>query len=599
MQLSNSLGVGMKILVVDDEITSRMKLQKIMGSIGECRSVENGAAALNQFGKALVNKAPYDLVSLDLVLPDSDGLEVLVRMRALEAKLNIPPKERTKILVVTAKSDKQTIVNCAKAKCDGFIGKPFEREGILQQLSRVGLKAAPKKQPATFVYDNIVKEFIEKENAQVLVVSNDPLFFKLLRALMYKTLDIKVDCVLHYQDTGQALKVIQKKAEMKIPLLVFTERLFHDQANTEFIKQVKRVKPVPKVIVLTSETDQSNLIYLHEIGVDSVITKPASTNNLIQKMAFTIKPQGKLRKLVQEAKDSLGLGEYEKVLRICEAILQIKPDSPTALMLRGDAEFQLGRRDDAVVSYEEAHQNSTLFLDPLKRLARVYKESDPDKYLGYLRKLDEISPQNPKRKAEIGRVHAGKGELQQAEHYFDEALNYASQEAPATLAEIANRIVDSVYDASPELSEKYLTQAIELREHLLDPNDMAMYNKLGLSLRKQGRWEEAVGYYQRALRVVPDDEGLYYNMAMAYMDGREFEQAITAINNALAINPKLYIASQTVCYNIARLHFLHKQYKQSAYYLKKLLQTNPKHQDALGLMRTISLRMQKSNNLRV
>ncbi len=586
----------MKILVVDDEITSRMKLQKIMGSIGECRSVETGASALSQFEKALANQSPYDLISLDLGLPDCDGLDILVRMRSLEKDSQIPPAKRSKILVVTARSDKETIVSCAKAKCDGFIGKPFEREVIIKQLARIGLKAAPKKQTTSIVYDTIVKEYIENSNAQVIVVSDDPLFFKLLRALMSKTLDIKVDCVLHYQDTQQALKVIQKKADMKIPLLVFAERMINAQVNTEFIKQVKRVKPIPKVIVLTSETDQSNLVYLHEIGVDSVITKPVSTNNLIQKMAFTIKPQGKLRKLVEEAKNSLALGAYEKVLRICEAILKLKPDSPTGLMLRGDAEYQLGRRDDAINSYEEAHQNSTLFLDPLKRLARVYKEVDQEKYLEYLRKLDEISPQNAKRKTEMGRVHVTKGELRQAEHYFDEALQYASKEAPVALATIANTVVDAVYGASAELSEKYLTKAIELREHLLDPNDMVMYNKLGLSLRKQGRWEEAVAYYQHALQVVPDDEGLFYNMAMAYMDGGKPEDALKAMESALAINPKLYMANQTVCYNIAKLHYMLQQYKHSAHYLKKLLQKNPKHPDALALMRTIGKHLPKKSS---
>ena len=168
----------MKILVVDDEITSRMKLQKIMGSIGECRSVENGISALRQFEKALSNNAPYDLVSLDLGLPDSDGLDILVRMRTLENARKIPAANRSKILVITAKSDKETIVSCVKAKCNGFIGKPFERDVILSQLARIGIKASPKKQTSSHVYDAIVKDFIETSNAQIIVVSDDPAFFQ-------------------------------------------------------------------------------------------------------------------------------------------------------------------------------------------------------------------------------------------------------------------------------------------------------------------------------------------------------------------------------------------------------------------------------------
>ncbi|MBT3259443.1 MAG: response regulator, partial [Deltaproteobacteria bacterium] len=68
----------MKILVVDDEFVSRMTLQKIMRSIGECEAVENGEEAL----KVAFSDQPPDLILLDIMMPGMDGYTVCKRLRA-------------------------------------------------------------------------------------------------------------------------------------------------------------------------------------------------------------------------------------------------------------------------------------------------------------------------------------------------------------------------------------------------------------------------------------------------------------------------------------------------------------------------------------
>jgi tetratricopeptide (TPR) repeat protein len=62
-------------------------------------------------------------------------------------------------------------------------------------------------------------------------------------------------------------------------------------------------------------------------------------------------------------------------------------------------------------------------------------------------------------------------------------------------------------------------------------------NSHGMSCRKAGRIDEAINTYESCLLVCDDDEGIFFNLARAYMDGGQTEQAFATINKALAINP--------------------------------------------------------------
>jgi tetratricopeptide (TPR) repeat protein len=62
-------------------------------------------------------------------------------------------------------------------------------------------------------------------------------------------------------------------------------------------------------------------------------------------------------------------------------------------------------------------------------------------------------------------------------------------------------------------------------------------NSHGMSCRKAGRIGEAINTYESCLLVCDDDEGIFFNLARAYMEGGRTEQAFATINKALAINP--------------------------------------------------------------
>ena len=131
----------MKILIVDDELVSRRKMAIILRELGDCRAVENGNAAVRSFTEAIENGAPYDLVTLDISLPDMDGTTVLKMIRDLEKGNAIPEDACAKVLMVTAHGDQATVMSSISAGCNDYIKKPFTLERILHKLAKMGLVA--------------------------------------------------------------------------------------------------------------------------------------------------------------------------------------------------------------------------------------------------------------------------------------------------------------------------------------------------------------------------------------------------------------------------------------------------------------------------
>jgi len=128
----------MKILVVDDEIVSRKKMMKILNSFGSCEGVQNGKAALSVVKTSLAEWKLYDLITLDVSMPDISGIEVLNSIRELEKERGLAEEERAKILMVTSHSDMETVKACV-GKCDGYVIKPFNKEVMIEKMKKIGL----------------------------------------------------------------------------------------------------------------------------------------------------------------------------------------------------------------------------------------------------------------------------------------------------------------------------------------------------------------------------------------------------------------------------------------------------------------------------
>lgn len=127
----------MKILIVDDDPISRRLLRKIVSKFGHCDTASDGLEAIDSFLQSIREKNIYDLILLDINMPESDGQETLKAIRGLEYDNNIMTYEQTTIIMVTVNEDAENIMSAFKTGCEGYIVKPFEPEQIERKIKEV------------------------------------------------------------------------------------------------------------------------------------------------------------------------------------------------------------------------------------------------------------------------------------------------------------------------------------------------------------------------------------------------------------------------------------------------------------------------------
>ncbi len=128
----------MKTLIAEDDFTSRMLLQALLQPYGICHTSVNGKEAVQAVASALASGEPYNLICLDIMMPEMDGQTALKEIRALEDKKGILSSDGVKIIMTTALGDKTNIMSAFKEQCDAYLVKPIEKNNLIENLKKLG-----------------------------------------------------------------------------------------------------------------------------------------------------------------------------------------------------------------------------------------------------------------------------------------------------------------------------------------------------------------------------------------------------------------------------------------------------------------------------
>ena len=124
----------MKTLIAEDDFTSRLLLQEYLKPFGEVHIAVNGREAVSATTAALDAHQPYDLICLDIMMPEMDGHDALKAIRDCETERGMSSTTGAKIVMTTAVDQSKSIMRAFRALCDAYLVKPIDRAKLLQHL---------------------------------------------------------------------------------------------------------------------------------------------------------------------------------------------------------------------------------------------------------------------------------------------------------------------------------------------------------------------------------------------------------------------------------------------------------------------------------
>ena len=129
----------MRILIAEDDFASRKFMLRFLSQYGECDVTVDGMEAVDAFLMALEAGESYDLVCLDIMMPELDGYQALKAMRDIEKEKGVPVNKSEKIIMTTALNEGRNVTKAFELGCVAYAGKPIDQEKFENVLRKLEL----------------------------------------------------------------------------------------------------------------------------------------------------------------------------------------------------------------------------------------------------------------------------------------------------------------------------------------------------------------------------------------------------------------------------------------------------------------------------
>jgi DNA-binding response OmpR family regulator len=123
--MSDASPLSNRVLVIDDDPSLQSLVGMLLGRVG----IQITSAETAVEGIRLLNEEDFDILILDLMLPDMDGLDLLKALRQDNRFDNLP------VLILSARADPEAIRNGLAAGADGYLTKPYLPHSLTQRVT--------------------------------------------------------------------------------------------------------------------------------------------------------------------------------------------------------------------------------------------------------------------------------------------------------------------------------------------------------------------------------------------------------------------------------------------------------------------------------
>jgi two-component system sensor histidine kinase/response regulator len=371
---------GLRILVVDDNQTNRTILVKILESFG-CfgEEAESGTRALQMLKKAVRKGEFFDLVLLDMHMPEMDGEGTLRAIKGDQEIKDVP------VVILTSIGERGDAARLEALGCAGYLTKPVKQSQLFDTIITLWSrqKTVVKEKPSTIVTRHTIAEQ-KRQRVRILLAEDNPMNQKLVVILLKKA-GYSVDAVENGRRAIQSLK-------LKAYDLILMDVQMPEMNGFEATKAIREMEGEAKhtpIIAMTAHAMQGDRERCLQAGMDDYISKPIEPQKLFTAIEKWTKPQGKEKDLspftlhLSPQKSELALSEHtvRQAHRPEGSTLLTLPERSRREQSRGiepiDLESALQRFDGDKEFFKEMLQEFLSYVPKqLDKLAEAIKTGD-------------------------------------------------------------------------------------------------------------------------------------------------------------------------------------------------------------------------------
>jgi len=264
---------NLHILGVDDNATNRMIITKMVESFG-CRieTAASGTTALEMLHVAYSNEDPYQVILLDLQMPEMDGEQTA---RAIKAD---PIGKEVKIITLTSMGQRGDAARLEAIGCSGYLLKPLKQSLLREALATV----LGQKKAGDGAGHLVTRHFLSEQKRRgmrILLAEDNPVNQKLAVVLLQKA-GFSVDVVENgLQAVGKAKQGKYNAVLMDVQM----PEMDGLEATMRIRQEAKPGERIP-IIAMTAHALKGDRERCLEAGMDDYISKPLDPRLLLKKL---------------------------------------------------------------------------------------------------------------------------------------------------------------------------------------------------------------------------------------------------------------------------------------------------------------------------
>jgi tetratricopeptide (TPR) repeat protein len=236
----------------------------------------------------------------------------------------------------------------------------------------------------------------------------------------------------------------------------------------------------------------------------------------------------------------------------------------------GDALFQKGSVDEAIVQYQTALQIKPDYAKAHNNLGcALLKKGSVDEAIAHFQKALQITPDDAEAHNNLGNALIQKGSVDEAIIQYQTAL------------QINPDYAEACYDLGNALLKKGgVDEAIVHYQRALqiNPDYAEAHYNFGCALLQKGNVDEAIAHFQKVLQINPDSADTHINLGFALLQKGRMDEAIVQYQKALEINPD----SMEAHYNLGNAFLQKGRMDEAIVQYQKALQIEPDNTEALN-----------------